>query len=121
MLRRLHRDRLLLHVDSERQQLFIDVRKMSRDEVGVLMADVEVDIVEPRPLDLVVVRARDDVARREFGACVIIGHVAAAGNGVLEDSPFAAHRSEEHPSELPSLMRIPYAVFCLKKKNYNAA
>src|SRR3546814_2556544 len=25
-------------------------------------------------------------------------------------------RSEEHTSELPSLMRIPYAVFCLKKK-----
>src|SRR3546814_3843233 len=24
-------------------------------------------------------------------------------------------RSEEHPSELPSLMRISYAVFCLKK------
>src|SRR3546814_1399693 len=24
-------------------------------------------------------------------------------------------RSEEHTSELPSLMRIPYAVFCLKK------
>src|SRR3546814_4614794 len=27
------------------------------------------------------------------------------------------HRSEEHTSELQSLMRIPYAVFCLKKKN----
>src|SRR3546814_9094531 len=26
-------------------------------------------------------------------------------------------RSEEHTSELPSLMRISYAVFCLKKKN----
>src|SRR3546814_1986261 len=26
-------------------------------------------------------------------------------------------RSEEHPSELQSLMRISYAVFCLKKKN----
>src|SRR3546814_2331158 len=26
-------------------------------------------------------------------------------------------RSEEHTSELQSLMRIPYAVFCLKKKN----
>src|SRR3546814_10787144 len=25
-------------------------------------------------------------------------------------------RSEEHTSELPSLMRIPYAVFCFKKK-----
>src|SRR3546814_3593795 len=35
----------------------------------------------------------------------------------------AAHsrsfRSEEHTSELQSLMRISYAVFCLKKKNQN--
>src|SRR3546814_3607665 len=30
-----------------------------------------------------------------------------------------AHRSEEHTSELQSLMRISYAVFCLKKKNNN--
>src|SRR3546814_8022682 len=29
------------------------------------------------------------------------------------------HRSEEHTSELQSLMRISYAVFCLKKKNIN--
>src|SRR3546814_8676057 len=29
------------------------------------------------------------------------------------------HRSEEHTSELQSLMRISYAVFCLKKKNTN--
>src|SRR3546814_2240434 len=28
----------------------------------------------------------------------------------------AAHRSEEHTSELQSLMRISYAVFCLKKQ-----
>src|SRR3546814_8383073 len=27
-----------------------------------------------------------------------------------------SHRSEEHTSELQSLMRISYAVFCLKKK-----
>src|SRR3546814_2298126 len=32
-------------------------------------------------------------------------------------SPFArTSRSEEHTSELQSLMRISYAVFCLKKK-----
>src|SRR3546814_4626485 len=35
---------------------------------------------------------------------------AAAGHA-------AGHRSEEHTSELQSLMRISYAVFCLKKKN----
>src|SRR3546814_8249544 len=31
----------------------------------------------------------------------------------------AASRSEEHTSELQSLMRISYAVFCLKKKTNN--
>src|SRR3546814_4674400 len=30
------------------------------------------------------------------------------------------HRSEEHTSELQSLMRISYAVFCLKKKKHQA-
>src|SRR3546814_9140926 len=30
---------------------------------------------------------------------------------------FSEGRSEEHTSELQSLMRISYAVFCLKKKN----
>src|SRR3546814_8885717 len=33
----------------------------------------------------------------------------------------AAMRSEEHTSELQSLMRISYAVFCLKKKTHNNA
>src|SRR3546814_1599456 len=31
---------------------------------------------------------------------------------------YAPERSEEHTSELQSLMRISYAVFCLKKKKY---
>src|SRR3546814_1161178 len=34
-------------------------------------------------------------------------------------APVDAQRSEEHTSELQSLMRISYAVFCLKKKNTN--
>src|SRR3546814_13210972 len=33
---------------------------------------------------------------------------------------YTAVRSESHTSELQSLMRISYAVFCLKKKNTNA-
>src|SRR3546814_5723550 len=40
--------------------------------------------------------------------------VFQAGHGDLVDSE---QRSEEHTSELQSLMRISYAVFCLKKKN----
>src|SRR3546814_3929399 len=35
--------------------------------------------------------------------------------------PPARTRSEEHTSELQSLMRISYAVFCLKKKNTQRA
>src|SRR3546814_8735838 len=35
------------------------------------------------------------------------------------DQGVLLHRSEEHTSELQSLMRISYAVFCLKKKNKN--
>src|SRR3546814_1404156 len=35
------------------------------------------------------------------------------------DTLIATRRSEEHTSELQSLMRISYAVFCLKKKNKN--
>src|SRR3546814_5924506 len=34
------------------------------------------------------------------------------------DPGIEAARSEEHTSELQSLMRISYAVFCLKKKKY---
>src|SRR3546814_4941055 len=33
--------------------------------------------------------------------------------------PMIGNRSEEHTSELQSLMRISYAVFCLKKKTTN--
>src|SRR3546814_9276934 len=36
-------------------------------------------------------------------------------------STVARRRSEEHTSELQSLMRISYAVFCLKKKNHTKA
>src|SRR3546814_3334195 len=36
--------------------------------------------------------------------------------GALHQRDAAALRSEEHTSELQSLMRISYAVFCLKKK-----
>src|SRR3546814_2955362 len=42
---------------------------------------------------------------------------AKAETGDLQQSDIDKSRSEEHTSELQSLMRISYAVFCLKKKN----
>src|SRR3546814_5472181 len=41
---------------------------------------------------------------------------AARGRDCLSPDRLAGLRSEEHTSELQSLMRISYAVFCLKKK-----
>src|SRR3546814_5601333 len=49
-----------------------------------------------------------------------LGSTVGRGSGILVDVhpvvPPALTRSEEHTSELQSLMRISYAVFCLKKK-----
>src|SRR3546814_4094781 len=52
------------------------------------------------------VELKDELALiRELGCSHIQGYIYG--------------RSEEHTSELQSLMRISYAVFCLKKKNNN--
>src|SRR3546814_2397722 len=44
-------------------------------------------------------------------------HLVPAFNALLLEAARMNDRSEEHTSELQSLMRISYAVFCLKKKN----
>src|SRR3546814_1085009 len=83
----------------------------------------------PDPADAAVhhVAGRDDVGARarliqrlpdEHFHRLVIQHIAA-----IVDQPVLPvagigieRRSEEHTSELQSLMRISYAVFCLKKK-----
>src|SRR3546814_9055617 len=47
---------------------------------------------------------------------LIRGHVAEKEVWLIRKSKDRYLRSEEHTSELKSLMRISYAVFCLKKK-----
>src|SRR3546814_5399427 len=61
-------------------------------------------------------RARATIA---FWVAIAIGLLLVYGLGnwlprIMRDQGMA--RSEEHTSELQSLMRISYAVFCLKKK-----
>src|SRR3546814_6482368 len=75
------------------------------------------------------VRGQPDAARhaagRRRGDRPRPGGDADAADGDLRTVPAAEHleagagRSEEHTSELQSLMRISYAVFCLKKKKYH--
>src|SRR3546814_10643551 len=65
-------------------------------------------------------RCRDDLDRQfpHPGAgeqAIVADAVESARQGVEQEA--AEERSEEHTSELQSLMRISYAVFCLKKKN----
>src|SRR3546814_4175881 len=103
---------------------------MVRDPGGVGgMCDLGKGRPEGAP---VIERIEDDVAARRI---IIVRDELAAG--VIDQGGFAPrldpveqlaqgrglaaagradHRSEEHTSELQSLMRISYAVFCLKKK-----
>src|SRR3546814_3478285 len=63
-------------------------------------------------LRIEIARARTDAEReRARVACRVLGR--RGGQQSIEED----ERSEEHTSELQSLMRISYAVFCLKKKN----
>src|SRR3546814_9423479 len=68
-------------------------------------------------------RHRDVAARRPHEFSQIAEQIIDAEHQrerlhqALERSTMAEIRSEEHTSELQSLMRISYAVFCLKKKN----
>src|SRR3546814_6977225 len=62
---------------------------------------------------------RCEVAHQALGAGVaeLAGEGAADLAGDAERAAILLGRSEEHTSELQSLMRISYAVLCLKQKN----
>src|SRR3546814_4149715 len=47
---------------------------------------------------------------------VALGDAVGFSGAMGQAMAIGGHRSEEHTSELQSLMRISYAVFCLKKK-----
>src|SRR3546814_6991284 len=70
----------------------------------------ELGRIEPEPAE--------EIGRAEpFGAQsrLAVGDQKFGEGGVGEHRDMAENRSEEHTSELQSLMRISYAVFCLKK------
>src|SRR3546814_10183924 len=50
------------------------------------------------------------------GEGAVLDIAQRVGTGAWEEFPVDVNRSEAHTSELQSLMRISYAVFCLKNK-----
>src|SRR3546814_5077631 len=69
----------------------------------------------PRPL------ARRQCVGRGFGlgrgSLFLLNRKPQRCNIIATRFSFGTERSEEHTSELQSIMRISYAVFCLKKTN----
>src|SRR3546814_5797965 len=61
-------------------------------------------------------RVLEGELRQAAGGTISRGKVECGLRYARENS--GSDRSEEHTSELQSLMRISYAVFCLKKKTY---
>src|SRR3546814_7579118 len=92
----------------------------SSDLIGLLQrigegGDVAVADRSADHRNVAIAEARSVSARREFGGGRLPGLLAIGT--IVDDHPEALDgRSEEHTSELQSLMRISYAVFCLKKK-----
>src|SRR3546814_8653849 len=71
------------------------------------------------PLEPALIRdLADGIAAFHDAAEAVPGRGAERVRAVIDGNraSMAALRSEEHTSELQSLMRISYAVFCLKKK-----
>src|SRR3546814_14220503 len=58
--------------------------------------------------------------RRRPGGGASLDRLLRRGGGGARVGGLSDARSEEHTSELQSLMRISYAVFCLKKKKHVA-
>src|SRR3546814_4585320 len=76
-----------------------------------------------RPADLDAAARRRYLRHRAVGVAAARGRWGRTGRAgprkMIEFYPEVRLRSEEHTSELESLMRISYAVFCLKKKKAN--
>src|SRR3546814_4472357 len=67
--------------------------------------------------DMGVEQRRHEISRSLPSGIAACSDLHPAGGGSPSIPLPQFQRSEEHTSELQSLMRISYAVFCLKKKN----
>src|SRR3546814_962951 len=74
-------------------------------------------IVEPPARYEIILEAAIEEVAAEDVEDIVFDAIGQRRGGIEQRVKGALKRSEEHTSELQSLMRISYAVFCLKKKN----
>src|SRR3546814_2295832 len=96
------------------------------DRFGLKMGDIGLwELNEAFAVQVIYCRDRLGIPNELLnvnGGAISIGHpygmsgARLVGHALIEGRRRGARRSEEHTSELQSLMRISYAVFCLKKK-----
>src|SRR3546814_9997350 len=89
---------------------------LHRHNVGFMALDVIAELHDFGPVQK---RFQGWVQEGRIGAHKVLLLKPATFMNESGQSVGEAMRSEEHTSELQSLMRISYAVFCLKKKNTN--
>src|SRR3546814_10855540 len=93
-------------------------------ESGLTMTGSKADVripVKPSQQGIAALALYNEVARKAGAAMVQAGELPEAASRKISEAATSlweakGNRSEEHTSELQSLMRISYAVFCLKKK-----
>src|SRR3546814_6582325 len=109
-----HVDRRLAMPPREKAAATTDV---DDDLVSAIAVDQRAKITYLIFDELVMVERRD-LFGGKLRLCVHAhSRISHHADSTISDSP--SRRSEEHTSELQSLMRISYAVFCLKKKTTN--
>src|SRR3546814_1625299 len=112
MMQRMEANPGFFSVDSDyketRPQMRVQIDRARASDLGVSVTDIG------RALETMMGSRQVTTFVQEGEEYDVLVQAGRAGRA--EPADLASIRSEEHTSELQSLMRISYAVFCLKKK-----
>src|SRR3546814_1885819 len=98
---------------STRTDTLFPYTTLFRSRIAFQLDDILVDILRFAPADRHFLPLENEIGHACIAALGLVDHRQCSVDGFEQ----RGQRSEEHTSELQSLMRISYAVFCLKKKN----